>query len=66
MNEKFLESFNLQHASKLIQFGAVVSIIMGIVLVVCGLIYKKKGKTWWIYLVLLGIVSIVTNYLQIA
>lgn len=66
MNEKFLNGLRVAHESKIVQFGAVASIVMGIALILGGFFYKKKGKTWWVYLVLLGIVSVVTNFIQLA
>lgn len=54
---------NISH--QIIFIGAIMSILLGIILVVLGFYFKKKEKSWWIFLVLLGTVTIVSKVTQL-
>lgn len=65
MNEKFLSSIENSMGSQLITFGAIASVVFGIVLLLVGVYLKKKDNQWWILAVLLGVAAIFTNVMQI-
>lgn len=49
----------------LMRYGSIISIVIGIILVICGIICLKKKKNWAWFLLVIGIVSIVTNISQV-
>lgn len=50
---------------QVIFIGAIMSIFLSIILVVLGFYFKKKEKSWWIFLVLLGAVTIISKIIQL-
>ncbi|NLK38139.1 MAG: hypothetical protein GX299_08675 [Epulopiscium sp.] len=47
--------------------GTILSIVLGVILIFAGffLKYKKKEQSWWVILVLLGVVTIISKVVQI-
>lgn len=51
--------------SQMVMYSVIVSIIIGVILVLAGMHFKKKGKEWWLILSLLGVASIVINGIKL-
>lgn len=65
MKEKIMNSMEINISSELIAYGEIASIILGVALLFLGIYLKNKDKKWWVYVVLLGIVSILVNIMKL-